>query len=233
MKNIYLLVLCLNLFLASCSNEDDSIDSPEPVENTAPSIPVQIYPSKDLVCIENTIDFQWEPSNDEEENVIRYEVEIATDNNFSEGLQSASTLDVHKSITVDRGEMYYWRIKATDTKDASSDYSEVFNFYTEGDGIVNYLPFAPDLVSPELNSVQSGGSIELSWTATDADENNVLEYDVYFGQSNPPTEIIATAITSNSVTVDEVTHGDYFWKVVVRDDQGGATVGQVWKFTVE
>ena len=207
MKKIYFLALCINILLAACSSEED-INPQEPVENTAPSIPIQIYPTNNLVCIENSIDFQWEYSTDEEENVIRYEVQIATDNSFSEGLQSATTLDVHKKITMERGQMYYWRMKATDTKDASSEYSEVFNFYTEGDGVVNYLPFAPDLVSPELNSVQSGGSIELSWTAADADENDVLEYDVYFGQSNPPTEIITTAITSNSITVDEVTHGD-------------------------
>jgi len=236
MKKIYLLALCINILLAACSSEDDGDvnNAQEPVENTAPSIPVQIYPTNNLVCIENAIDFQWEPATDEEENVIRYEVQIATDNSFSEGLQSASTLDVHKSITLDRGQMYYWRMKATDTKDASSDYSEVFNFYTEGDGIVNHLPFAPELTSPELNSVQAGGSIELSWTATDGDVNDVLEYDVYFGQSNPPTEKIATAITSNSVIVDDATTpGNYYWKVVVRDDHGGTTVGQVWNFTVE
>jgi hypothetical protein len=234
MKKFYLLALSLNLLLASCSSEDDGVDPPEPVANTAPSVPVLLYPTNNLICIENNIDFQWEASTDAEENVVKYEVQVATDNSFSEGLQTDTTLDVHKQISLERGKMYYWRMKATDTKDASSEYSEVFNFYTEGDGVVNHVPFAPEIVSPELNSAQASGSIELNWTAADADENDDLEYDVYFGQSPSPSNIIAEGITSNSLILEDVaTPGDYYWQIVVRDNQGGTTVGQVWNFKVE
>lgn len=233
MKKFYLLALSLNLLVASCSSEDDGIDPPEPAANTAPSVPVLLYPSNNLICIENDIDFQWEASIDAEENVVKYEVQVATDNSFSEGLQTATTLDVHKQISLERGKMYYWRMKATDTKDASSEYSEVFSFYTEGDGITNHVPFAPNLISPELEAILSSGSVELSWTASDADENDSLEYDVYFGTDNPPTEKVATDITDNSLTVQATTQGTYHWKVIANDGNGGTTVGQIWNFTVE
>ncbi len=231
MKNIRLFILSLIVF-SSCSSGDGGSDdsSPTPEKNTAPTTPALSYPTNNLVCASNVLTFEWGVSTDAQNDAISYQLEIATDNTFSQNLNSSKVTLLSKQLTLAKGKSYYWRVRATDSKNASSSYSAVYNFYTEGDGIVNHVPFAPVLVSPTLNSVQANGSTNLSWTAVDADANDILVYDVYFGTSNPPTNKVATDITLNSFAVNPTAAVDYYWKVVVKDGKGGSTVGQVWNF---
>ena len=70
---------------------------------------------------------------------------------------------------------------------------------------------------PALNS-QTATTVTLQWTASDADTSDILTYDVYFGTENQPT--IVTSAT-------------YYWKIVVKDNKGGQTIGQVWIFTTD
>jgi hypothetical protein len=121
-------------------------------------------------------------------------------------------------------------VKSTDSKDLSSAYSTVFSLYTSGDGVVNYLPFSPDLVAPELNSVLSTKTAQLQWTAKDVDTKDQLVYDVYFGTTNPPTEKVGVNQVASNFDVTLVASKEYFWKVVVKDDKGGETIGQIWRF---
>lgn len=237
MKKISLYIACLFL-LYSCS-KDNSTDAPkeekEPeveIENTAPSAPELSYPTNNLVCISNVINFQWNAATDAENNSISYLLEIATDTNFTQDLKSSNISVITKEITLIKGQSYYWRVKATDSENASSEYSDVYNFYTEGDGSVNYLPFAPELIAPELNSAQTTNTIDLKWNAEDADGDD-LTYDVYFGETNPPTEVVAADITTNTINVDIPNTNNYYWKIVVNDGKGGTTIGAVWEFTKE
>lgn len=230
MKKIFLLTLCINILLVSCNNDDDGVDPPEPIVNTAPSIPVMIYPTNNLVCIENAINFEWESSTDDEGNVPIYEVQIATDIDFTQGLNSFTTIATSNQITLEKGQLYYWRIRAKDTKDATSNYSEVFNFYTEGTGVINHIPFAPVLVYPELNSEQTDNSILLKWSAQDADGDSLV-YDIYFGNDNTSLDKIASDISESEYNADLTITGEYFWKIIAKDGNGGRTVGQIWSFT--
>ncbi|MGY8908518.1 MAG: hypothetical protein ACKVIG_01450 [Flavobacteriales bacterium] len=231
MKKIFLLALSINMLLVSCNN-DDNIIPQEPVLNTAPTTPILSYPTNNLVCIENAINFQWNPSTDDEGNVPIYDVQIATDLDFTQGLNSVTTITTSKLITLEKGLLYYWRIRARDSKDALSDYSEVFNFYTEGTGILNHLPFAPVLVSPELSSEQTTNSTLLKWSVQDADGDSLV-FDVYFGNDAAALVKIASEIKESEYNADLTITGEYFWKVIAKDGNGGATVGQIWNFTKE
>jgi len=221
MKKICVFFLSLIVF-SSCSSDSE--------ENSAPTTPSWSYPTNNLVCIDNTIKFEWTASTDADNNPISYTVEIATNNSFSQNLTTANTTALSKEFTLDKGKLYYWRVKTTDSENASSAYSGVNSFYTEAEVVINHLPFAPVLTSPSFNSVKAAGSISLNWTATDADATDVLKYDVYFGTTNPPTTKVATDISSKSYSVNAATGGDYYWKVVVKDNNGGITEGQVWNF---
>jgi hypothetical protein len=222
MKNINLYIFFL-LVLNSCSSDGGS------TINTSPTIPTLSYPPNNLVCISNVVNFKWNPSTDPQKDAIIYQLEIATDNTFLQNLQVISSSSSSIQINLLVGKSYYYRIKATDSKNASSSYSSTNNFYTEGIRLVNYLPFAPELKTPTLNSTQINNSLILSWTAVDADQD-ALTYDVYFGKTNPPTQKAATDITSSSFTVDATASGVYYWKIVVKDVKGGITVGQIWNF---
>ncbi|MFA5299760.1 MAG: hypothetical protein WC389_16365, partial [Lutibacter sp.] len=123
--------------------------------------------------------------------------------------------------------------KAMDSKQLSSNYSATFQFYTEGVGITNHLPFSPVLVSPALNSVQTTATVNLQWTASDVDASDTLTYNVYFGTANPPTEIVSENQTASSLSKTVSASTTYYWKVVVKDNKGGQTIGQVWDFVTD
>ena len=160
-----------------------------------------------------------------------YQLQIATDNQFA---QIVSTTDVSsrtQAVTLDKGKAYYWRVKATDSKNASSAYSGTYSFYTEGVAVANHLPFLPELVQPEINSTISGTSATLKWFASDADVADVLTYDVYLGTTNPPTVKVGDNITTPVFAATSLqATALYYWKVVVKDNKGGETRGQVWNF---
>ena len=122
-------------------------------------------------------------------------------------------------------------MKATDSENASSAYSATFSFYTEAEAVANHLPFLPQLVQPEMNAIVNSSSAILKWTAADVDANDVLVYDVYCGTANLPTVKVGSNVTTTSLTVNSLqATTNYYWKVVVKDNKGGETIGQIWNF---
>jgi hypothetical protein len=230
MKNfIYLSIIGLLFISCGGGGGDDPAPTPE-VKNTAPTIPTLVIPTDNKLCVDNTVAFQWNLSTDANKDPITYQIQVAKDNLFS---QIAKTLDgatVGQTIALDKNTAYYWRIKATDSKGLSSDYSPTYKFYTAGEAVVNHLPFSPELVQPVLNTVLNTTTASLKWNATDVDVTDVLTYDVYFGTSNPPTVKFKENATTKTLDVTLEPAKEYFWKVVVKDNKGGETIGQVWKF---
>jgi hypothetical protein len=89
------------------------------------------------------------------------------------------------------------------------------------------------LVAPTLNETVSGTSTTLSWTASDVDTEDTLTYDVYFGTEENPTTKEGNNISANTLSVDISGTTTYYWKVVVKDDKGGKTIGQIWDFKTD
>ena len=230
MKNfIYLSIISL-LFAACGSGGGDDPVTPVPV-NTAPSVPALASPADNKLCLDNTVVFQWNPSTDTEKDAVVYQIQVAKDNGFT---QIVSTLDgtsnLTNTATLDKNTAYYWRVKAIDAKGLTSAYTATYKFYTAGVAVVNHLPFAPALTQPVINSVLTGTSAALGWTASDVDTADILSYDVYFGTANPPTVKISDNISTLSTSIAVEPTKQYFWRVVVRDNKGGETIGQIWKF---
>ncbi len=94
---------------------------------------------------------------------------------------------------------------------------------------VNLPPYSPS--SPNPGDAATGQPINstLSWVCSDP-ENDPLTYDVYFGTSNPPAQMVTgqTGTTWDPGTLQY--SAQYFWKVVAHDDQGNFTEGPVWSF---
>lgn len=225
--------LALSFSLVSCGGGGDTPPPPPPPTNTAPSTPTLVYPTNNLLCINNAVQFQWNTSTDAQGDAITYQIQVAKDSQFSQIAHTLTGSTTSRSISLEKGVAYYWRVKATDSKNASSSYSSVFQFYTEGVGVTNYLPFSPELVSPTLNSVVQTTDTTLEWTASDVD-NDPLTFDVYFGTDNPPTAKVADSQSGLSYQVTGLTAStDYYWKVVVKDDKNGQTIGQVWSFKTD
>ena len=217
-------------------------DDPAPipvVENKIPSIPVLVAPVNNLLCSDNTVSFNWDSSLDLDGDAIKYTIQIAKDNQFSQIVHDNNIPETAITFTLDKGKAYYWRVKATDSKNDSSSFSSTFQFYTEGIALENHLPFSPVLVYPKLNSVISSSTttattpIILEWSASDVDTSDVLTFDVFFGTSNPPMQKIGDSQSEVKLNVDALPSTTYYWKVVVKDDKDGKTIGQVWEFRTD
>ena len=234
-------ILSLSTLLWSCGGGGGDTPVPPPPVNNAPTVPTLVYPTNNLLCIENPVQCQWNSSTDSDGDVITYQVEVAKDNSFTQDKQTFNGQSTSQSVSLEEDVAYYWRVKATDSENASSSYSSVYKFYTYGEGVTNYVPFAPELVSPELNAVVQESSytpteelnVILQWTAEDVDISDTLSYDVYFGMENPPAEMVSENQNTTSFTKNLTSSTTYYWKVVVKDGQGGETIGQIWSFNTD
>tara|TARA_R110002126_G_C10489365_1_gene503198 strand:- start:410 stop:1105 length:696 start_codon:yes stop_codon:yes gene_type:complete len=229
MKKINVLIIAVGVLLGACSKGDDPIAPPK--ENQAPTkVNSLIFPTNNLLCTTNFLRFEWEASTDPDRDTLSYLLEISKDNQFNTIDESIETIDTFKSLTLEKGIAYYWRVKATDSNNLSSDYSETYQFYTEAEGEINHIPFAPELIAPVNSSTTSNTSMSLQWNCSDVD-NDVLTYDVFFDTVNPPVTKVSDNQSEKSLTVNLTATTTYYWKVVAKDDKGGEAIGQVWSFT--
>ena len=229
-KIIYLASIALLFISCGGGGSDGPTPTPEPT-NTAPTVPTLVVPATSSLCINNIVAFEWSASTDTENNPIVYQLQIATDNQFGQIVSTSEISSRTHSVTLDKGKAYYWRVKATDSKNASSAYSGTFSFYTEGIAVANHLPFLPEVIQPETNTTITGTTAVLKWFASDADAADVLTYDVYLGTTNPPTVKVAeNRATSIFEAVSLQAATQYYWRIVVKDNKGGETRGQVWNF---
>ena len=226
MKNL-LYILLFSAAIVSCGGGSDTEITDE---NTAPSVPSLLSPANNALCTELTLNIQWQAAIDGEGDALSYLLQVAKDAGFSNIVHASTVSQTSKSFTVDGGESYYWRVKAKDAL-TSSEFSSVYNFYSEGEGVENHIPFSPELVAPAMNGAISKGSVKLEWTATDLDSEDVLSYDVFVGTSSNSLQKEGSNLSDKSYTITLNSANTYYWRVDVKDGNGGVTIGQVWEFT--
>ena len=229
----FIYTLALSILVWSCGGGGET-PPPAPPENKAPSAPSLVSPANNLLCIDNVLNFDWNISTDPDGNALTYHIQVSKNAQFSQIAHDISSISASaKTLALEKGIAYYWRVKAVDSKNASSDYSLVYQFYTEGEGESNHLPFSPVIVSPELSSVVAELEATLEWTASDVDTSDTLTYDVYFGEEEQPSVLKSEDHSTTSLEVGLASSTTYYWKVVVKDGQGGQTIGQVWSFSTD
>ncbi|PWG06681.1 fibronectin type III domain-containing protein [Polaribacter aquimarinus] len=233
MKRSYIYLIAIGFIMFSCGGGDDKVDNQQQDQNTAPSLPSMVFPLDNTVCVDNNVVFQWGASTDAEGNRITYKIEVAENNSFTPILHTETSFSESKLISLEKGKSYYWRIKAIDSNLAESGYAPTSNFLTEGDGVSNHVPFAPALIAPALNSEISGTSTTLSWLSTDFD-GDTLTYDVYLDtNSNPVTKVSENQSESTYSASGLTPASTYYFKIVVKDGNGGVSIGQIWSFTTK
>lgn len=230
MKKILLSVLISSVLFGCSGDGNPGEHTTKPQVNKAPTKPSLVSPSDNLLCINNSLEFKWNASTDADGDAIKYKIEISKDNQFSSIDKSSTVSSTNNIFTLEKGVAYYWRVEAIDSKNESSGYSSIFSLQTEGQGVTNNLPFAPQLIKPELSSTIVSGTTALEWSGSDADED-ALSYDVYFGEINPPTTLISENQSETTLNVNTSAASTYFWKIVVKDSNGGKTIGQIWSFS--
>ncbi|RAJ15035.1 hypothetical protein [Olleya aquimaris] len=234
-KKINLLpILFACLLIASCGGSDDGGgdggSTPPPTPNSAPTrVSTLVYPTADLLCIDNTINFQWSASTDPDGDTVTYTLRIALDRDMTNIVEQLTASTNSRSVTLDTGTAYYWNVIAKDSQDEAAP-SQTYAFYTEGDGVSNYAPFTATLNAPEMDGFVDAGTTTLSWTGGDADVGDTLTYDVYFGDTNNPA-LVQSDVSASTFDVTTVAATTYYWRIDTKDDSGTKSIGQVWSFT--
>lgn len=222
-KKIIITVLVFSVFLnVQCSKKKI---------NQVPSASNLIYPTKNLLCIENKITFKWDLAIDPENDKIAYNIIVATDRGMTNIVENSTTSLLQATITLVKQTAYYWKVEAIDVNNNQGTASEIFAFFTKGEGVLNYTPYASSLISPANNGVVNTTSVNLTWDAADANTNDILTYELFFGENSTLT-LINDSLTQKSHTVTVQAGKTYSWKVNVKDQKGAKSIGQEWHFTV-
>ena len=232
---LYLSLVIFSLLLTSCgAGDDEPGGGPDPLEeNTAPTVPNQVFPLDNAICVDNNVLFEWNGSTDAEGNTISYRIEISENTSFVPLTRSETSFAESKIVGLEKGKAYYWRIKAVDSQLAESSFSSIVQFVTEGEGTSNHVPFAPSLLTPANNSELEGTSVTINWSASDVD-GDPLSFDVYLDTKENPDTLVSENQTETSFTKADLTAATkYYVKVVVKDDRGASSIGQVWSFTTK
>lgn len=229
-KNSLLAVLAIVVF--ACSGSDDSSgDGAPPTPNEGPSSSQLVYPSANLLCIDNTITFEWTAATDPESNPVSYDLIIARNSNLTtEIVEQVTVSGTMRTITLEREVAYYWRVTPKDNQGALGTPSPTYAFYTQGTGVSNYAPFAAVLNAPAIGVAVNAGTTTLDWTGSDVDTGDTLTYDLYFGDASDPT-LSQSDISDSTFDVTTVGATTYYWRVDTKDNNGVKTIGQEWTFS--
>ncbi|MDE1205432.1 hypothetical protein [Tenacibaculum larymnensis] len=217
--------------LFSCGG-GSSNDGGGEIANEAPTKVTLTYPTQNLLCIDNSIPFDWNDATDPNNDNISYKIEIATNRELTNIIKTQTAVVSNITITLDKGLAHYWRVTAVDNKGKEGDPSEVFAFYTKGEGETNTAPFTAELVKPEDEGIISGTTVTLEWKGADSNTGDTLTYDVYFGEDADPTTIKEENLSTASIEVDVESGKTYYWKVNTKDNSGAKSIGQTWSFTI-
>lgn len=225
MKRVFIITTIVSFCLLNIKCAKDEV-------NKVPTAVSLIYPTENLLCIDNTINFNWSEAIDPEGDDLEYNLIIATDRAMTNIVQNTTITSLESLVSLEKLTAYYWRVDAIDVDNDQGTSSEIYAFYTKGDAVLNYAPFSPELVSPENDSQQSATtSISLNWNAADANISDTLTYELYFGEDATLT-LIDDSLSDKSHTVSVESGKSYSWKVNVKDQNGAKSIGQTWSFTV-
>lgn len=222
-------VLLFAVFAASCGGKSN-----DPGVVADPTASLLIFPDKDAACIvggnlsatQSTVSFKWQNATIADS----YEVTIKNLINGSTVTRSASgsQLDVALSLNTP----YSWFVTSKVKNNGNTAKSESWRFYNSGPGVSSYAPFPAEVVSPavEQNINVTSGSVTLKWSGKDID-NDIVDYDVYFGTSASPL-LLKANVADSKLDVVVVSNQTYYWKVITRDSKNNLSDSGVFKFSV-
>jgi len=248
-KIIYLYITCCVL-LTACSSDDGPGPDPDPdpdppIVVTAPSL---VFPENNSVCTEAkdltgnpgdtnrtyTISFRWT-------GVVNDTYEISLENQADNTVRTANITATNTNVILDvdqivPGANYTWTVTASKDGTTETAASNEQSFTAAGIAEISFVPQAATPNSPRQNASLPSTTtmVTLDWTVND-DDNDIAEFEVYFGEDNPPTTLVET-ITDPMITTKQVTVTSnklYFWRIVTRDDAGNESNSPVFRFAIQ
>lgn len=217
-----ILLICFGLLAMQCSKKAD---------NQPPTAVSLLFPTENLLCIDNSITFEWSAAIDPDNDDIEYNIIIAKDRALTNVVENRTISNRQVTIELEKSTAYYWKVDALDVNNNLGTESETFAFLTQGEGTTNYAPFSAEILIPENGSQINTSSVNLIWNAADANTDDTLTYEVFFGE-NDNLILQDDNVTTKSYSVTVESGKSYSWRVDVKDQNGAKSIGQIWTFSV-
>jgi hypothetical protein len=195
--------------------------------NVAPNVPSAPIPNDhELLCPHNQ-NISWTGGDPDPGDTVTYDVyygtsnpppKIATDHPFENYTLPANKFALTK---------YYWKIVARDMYSFTT-IGPIWDFTTR-----NEQPNLPNTPIPVNGSIGQPISVDLSWSCSDNNASDTLQYDIYFGKtSNPP--VVKVNNSSKTYLITGLDYDEtYYWRILAKDNHGATTLGPVWSFTAK
>lgn len=184
--------------------------------NQSPSVPVAVSPGDGELEVPLWRSLEWETS-DPDGDTVYSDVYFGTREplpKVAEGLTGRSFV-LTEPYAPNTG--YFWQIVAKDEFGGRAE-SPIWSFVTAGSGVA---PTKPAALLPADGATDVALRPTLSWQSGG---DGVLKYDVYFGDYSPLDLEFRRVVEGTDTTYSpnyELNPGTrYYWKIVVRDEQG-------------
>ena len=203
-----------------------------------PPIPVPHFPS-DTFLSNNSVTFVWSPGTKETEFKLAskkdrkdskkdfkslkstsYILEVASDSQFTNIVDSLSTSDTTLTTEVPEGRLF-WRVMARD-EFGSSDWSSVLTFAVD-----TTSPGQPIIISPPTGDTLTSDSVEFSWFPA-GDNFGVSMYRLdYWGSQSGSIE------TPDTFDMLELGSGTFYFTITAFDSAGNSSISDTSWFVIE
>lgn len=230
MKKVAIVFIGIILML-SCKKNNDLFSYLE----TFPVKAELVFPNSNSECTEGIIvspeisevNFLW----NESANTDNYIITVT--NLVDKTSQIFTTENLNMPINLQRGTPYSWSVESTSVTSTRTAISDVWNFYNAGEAIDAFIPFPAETVSPVAGSTlpNTTTTITLDWNGSDLD-NDIANFDVYFGTSNPPAEYEINISASQLNNIPVTSGMTYYWRILTRDITGNISNSEITTFAV-
>ncbi len=234
MKKLITTLLVFGYLLGSCGGGDDGPGADPIVPILPPEASVLVFPYQNSECeegtnlsnTESTVKFEWKNA----ANADSYTLYIT---NLLSNTSTNYDIEVNfKEVRLLRAVPYAWKVVSKSEKIADTAESTSWRFYNQGLGDANTIPFPADVLAPLSGASITTAAVDLYWSGLDIDDD-IQGYDVYFGVTNPPTNLIAENTSEENVKDVSVNTGKYYWYVITKDNVGNTSTSQLFYFEVK
>jgi hypothetical protein len=193
-------------------------------------------PAQNLVCTtgrlltagQTKIGFSWSAAT----NATSYDLTIT--NLLTQASSTQNVTTTIDSVTLFQNTPYSWSVTAKATRTSATTKSDVWKFYSAGNGVVTYPPYPATIISPTLGQIvtATGGLINLTWAGSSA-SGNITAYNLYFGPSNNPSLFKSNMTDSFLKNVSVSSGTTYYWHIATIDSNGNISDSGVFNFFVK
>ncbi len=194
--------------------------------NDPPITPYDPTPANNSQNINIHTTLRWK-SGDKDGDNVTYDVYFGT--SITPPLVSEhQTNTSYEPPSLDYATTYYWRIVACDIHNTTST-GPRWQFSTKDSNSPPRKPYDP---APRIHQQNVPLNVTLTWRGGDPDPGDIVTYDIYFGNTTPPT-LLKTGHPNTSYTPSQqlLYNTDYYWKIIAWDDHGASTPSDLWDFT--